>query len=133
MNAKISKTPEQWAKELSPEQFHVMREAGTEPPFSGEYYQHKAQGLYRCAGCGTPLFNSNAKFDSGTGWPSFWEALPEATATTIDNRHGMRRVEVHCATCEAHLGHIFEDGPPPTGARFCINSLCLDFQEADSK
>jgi peptide-methionine (R)-S-oxide reductase len=107
----------------------VCREKGTEPPFTGKYYAYKERGMYKCSCCGAELFVSGTKYDSGTGWPSFWEPKePAAVATDLDLSHGMRRTEVHCGTCGAHLGHVFEDGPQPTGLRYCINSVSLDFE-----
>ena len=128
MTDKIDKTDAQWRTELSPEQYHVCREHGTERPFTGKYYAHHEDGIYRCSCCGAGLFDSAHKFDSGTGWPSFWEAATSgAVATSEDSSHGMRRTEVHCKNCGAHLGHVFPDGPNPTGLRYCINSVSLDF------
>ena len=124
--AKIRKTDEEWRASLTPEQYHVTREKGTERPFTGEYEHTKDTGVYRCVGCGEVLFDSSTKYDSGSGWPSFWQpADPAAVATETDISHGMRRVEVHCARCGSHLGHVFPDGPRPTGERYCINSLSL--------
>lgn len=128
MADKIDKPEAQWREELSPEQYHVCREHGTERPFSGKYYAYKEDGVYRCSCCGADLFDSAHKFDSGTGWPSFWQPLTqEVLGSTEDLSHGMRRVEVHCRQCGAHLGHVFPDGPRPTGLRYCINSVSLDF------
>lgn len=128
-----SKDEQYWRSVLTPEQFRVCREAGTERPFSGAYCGTKAIGVYRCSCCGLPLFSSTDKFDSGTGWPSFTEAaLPGALVHHEDGSHGMQRVEVRCARCDAHLGHVFDDGPPPSGKRYCINSVCL-LHEPDQK
>jgi peptide-methionine (R)-S-oxide reductase len=129
MTDKIRKTDEEWRAELSPEQYRICRQKGTEPAFTGRYYDHKEAGTYRCACCGTALFGSEAKFDSGTGWPSFWEPLSDqSVATETDGAYGMVRTEVHCRRCGAHLGHVFPDGPPPTGMRYCIDSTSLDFE-----
>lgn len=112
---------------LGPEAYRVLREKGTERPFTGRYWNAKDDGVYRCRGCGAPLFSSEAKYDSGTGWPSFWEPLSdEAVSTEFDTSHGMRRTEVLCAKCGGHLGHLFPDGPEPTGLRYCLNSAALD-------
>jgi peptide-methionine (R)-S-oxide reductase len=119
----------EWRKRLSPEQYHVLREAGTEPAFSGRYTNNKADGIYRCAGCATPLFDSADKYESGSGWPSFTRPIaPEGVTEHSDVGHGMIRTEARCARCDGHLGHVFPDGPPPTGLRYCMNSLSLDFR-----
>jgi peptide-methionine (R)-S-oxide reductase len=129
--AQVQKTDEQWRAELTPEQYRVLRQAHTERPFTGEYVHNHADGSYRCAGCGAELFRSGAKFESGTGWPSFTEpAVAAAVELRPDNSLFMRRTEVVCRACGGHLGHVFDDGPRPTGQRYCINSCALSFEEA---
>jgi len=126
MTDKVKKTEEEWRKELTPEQYRVLRQKGTEMPFTGEYEYTTTPGVYRCAACGQELFESEAKFDSGCGWPSFYQpAGEEKIDASEDNSHGMRRTEVTCAKCDSHLGHVFPDGPKPTGLRYCINSVSL--------
>ncbi len=119
----------EWRKRLTDQQYRVLREKGTEAPFTGTYVHPEKDGTYNCAACGNPLFASDAQFDSGTGWPSFDTALPGAIEQNDDVSHGMRRVEVTCARCHSHLGHLFEDGPTSTGKRYCLNSVCLDLEE----
>jgi peptide-methionine (R)-S-oxide reductase len=128
----VQKSEEEWAAELTPEQYEVMRRHGTEPAFTGKYTYSKDKGVYRCAACGAELFSSDAKFDSGTGWPSFTEpAVAEAVETREDRSYGMVRVEVLCRRCGGHLGHVFDDGPGPNGQRWCINSVALDLDEEE--
>lgn len=124
--AKLLKTKEEWQHELDPEVYRVTREQGTERPFTGKYNHCKDDGVYRCICCGTPLFKSDVKFDSGCGWPSFFEPIEDALVEKTDLSHGMVRTEVICGNCDAHLGHVFPDGPEPTGLRYCINSVCLN-------
>ena len=124
----VQRTDEEWREQLTPEQYHVLREAGTEPAFSGEYWNLHADGIYHCAGCDNELFDSKTKFESGTGWPSFYEPIDEGgVIERADHSAGMVRTEVVCADCGGHLGHVFSDGPPPTGLRYCINSVSLEF------
>ena len=126
----MQKTDGEWRERLSPEQYRVLREKGTEPAFSGKFVLHQAKGMYVCAGCGAELFSSKTKFDSDCGWPSFFEANSKNVVLKDDFSWGMRRIEVSCKKCGGHLGHVFDDGPEPTGKRYCINSLALDFKEA---
>lgn len=127
---KIEKSDEQWREQLTPEQYYVCREKGTERPFSGEFCHHERDGTYTCVCCGAVLFESGTKFDAGCGWPSFWAAAaPGAINEHLDTSHGMVRTEITCAQCDAHLGHVFPDGPEPSGLRYCVNSLSLGFEE----
>ena len=125
-----AKTDEEWRRTLTPEQFHVLREHGTERAGTSPLNYEKRTGQYDCAACGQALFESSTKYESGSGWPSFWKPLPNAVASTTDSTHGMTRVEVHCRNCGGHLGHVFDDGPKPTGLRYCMNGLALAFKPA---
>ena len=120
-------TDEEWRERLTDEEYEILRERGTEPSFSGDHLDRDEDGVYRCAGCGTELFDSETKYDSGCGWPAFFAAHDDAVETETDTRHGMRRIEVTCKNCGGHLGHVFDDGPDPTGKRYCINSVAIDF------
>jgi len=129
---KVIKTEEEWRQILSSEEYKILREDGTEPPFNNEYFDHKEPGIYVCAACGTPLYSSEHKYKSGTGWPSFWKPLSKNNITEKEDRSfGMIRIEIECAVCGGHLGHVFDDGPKPTGLRYCMNSAAMDFIHKD--
>lgn len=132
MTDKVKKTEEEWRRELSPKQYYVLRQAGTEPAFTGDYWDNHESGLYHCAACGLPLFDSEAKFESGTGWPSFYAPISEENVIREEDASlGMVRTEVKCRRCGSHLGHVFEDGPKPTGERYCMNSISLKFEKPE--
>jgi peptide-methionine (R)-S-oxide reductase len=129
-NFEIRKSPAEWRRQLGAARYHILREQGTEPPFTSPLLNEHRRGVFACAGCGLPLFSSSTKFDSGTGWPSFWQPLPNAVAKSRDTTLGFSRDEVHCRRCGGHLGHVFDDGPRPTGLRYCIDGLALTFRPA---
>jgi peptide-methionine (R)-S-oxide reductase len=129
----VTKTDDEWQETLSPKQYRVLRQHGTEPPGSSELNREKRTGTFTCAGCGQPLFSSDTKYESGSGWPSFYEPMPDAVETTEDRSHFMTRTEVHCRRCGGHLGHVFDDGPNPTGLRYCMNGVALKFDEDTGK
>lgn len=131
---KIKKPDSFWKEKLTPDQYAVCRQSGTEKPFTGKYYKHKEEGIYSCIACDLPLFRSEQKYESGSGWPSYWASVdPTHIEVRVDDSHGMVREEIRCARCESHLGHVFDDGPQPTGKRFCVNSLSLKFSSTTSK
>jgi peptide-methionine (R)-S-oxide reductase len=133
MSPKIQKSDREWQSDLTPEQYAITRQKGTERAFSGKYYNHKEEGVYTCVCCGEPLFRSDTKYDSGSGWPSFWQPVAEEQVEEYsDNSHGMVRTEITCKHCGAHLGHVFPDGPNPTGLRYCVNSVSLEFEKTES-
>lgn len=128
-NKSIVKSDDEWKNKLTDEEYDVLRNCGTEPPFTGRYYKHNEEGTYHCAACGAELFSSDTKFDSGSGWPSFYNATDKkAIKEVVDNSFGMQRIEIKCSKCDGHLGHVFPDGPKPTGMRYCVNSISLDFK-----
>ena len=129
----VKKTDEEWQETLSPKQYQVLRQHGTEPPGSSELNREKRAGTFTCAGCGQPLFSSDTKYESGSGWPSFYQPMPDAVETTEDRSHFMARTEVHCRRCGGHLGHVFDDGPNPTGLRYCMNGVALKFDDGTGK